>query len=70
MPDLLPVTLPDMIQEVKRELEMRARLYPEWKRTTGRFKRNQLDRQWDVMVAILKHLEEAHGQVGERHETR
>ena len=63
MPDLLPVTLDDMIQEVRRELEIRARLYPEWKRTAGRNKRNQMDRQFDVMEAVLKYLEGRHGQV-------
>ena len=57
MPDLLPVTLDDMITEVKRELATRARVYPKWKDQAGRNKRNQLDRQWDVMEAILKHLE-------------
>jgi hypothetical protein len=58
VPDLLPVSLDDMIAEIKRELEMRGRLYPEWKAKAGRNKRNQMDRQWDVMEAILKHLEE------------
>jgi hypothetical protein len=58
MPDLLPVTLDDMIAEARRELEMRARLYPEWKAKAGRNKRNQMDRQWYVMEAILQHLEE------------
>jgi hypothetical protein len=57
MPDLLPISLEDMIAEVKRELAMRERLYPEWKKTAGRNKRNQLDRQWDVMEAVLQHLE-------------
>ena len=57
MPDLLPVTLEDMIIEVRRELRMRATLYPEWKRNAGRNKRNQMDRQFDVMNAILEHLE-------------
>lgn len=58
MPDLLPVTLDEMIQEVRRELDVRARLYPEWKSKAGRNKRNQMDRQFDVMEAILKHLEQ------------
>lgn len=68
--DLYPVTLDDMIAEVKRELEMRARLYPQWKLNAGNNKRNQMDRQWDVMEAVLRFLEEANGQVGERHEAR
>jgi hypothetical protein len=70
MPDLLPVTLDDMIQEVKRELAMRERLYPQWKRDAGRNKRNQLDRQWDVMEAVLQHLEAERDGMAERHEAR
>lgn len=57
MPDLLPVTIDDMIEEVKRELEMRTRLYPIWKRDASRNKQARMDRQLDVMEAILKHLE-------------
>ena len=71
MPDLLPVTIDDMIVEVRRELEMRSRLYPQWKVTAGRNKRNQMDRQWDVMEAILKHLEgQRDGDMGKRHEAQ
>jgi hypothetical protein len=55
MPDLF--SLDDMIQEVRRELRMRATLYPKWKADAGRNKRNQIDRQWDVMEAVLKFLE-------------
>ncbi len=58
MADRLPVSLDDMIAEIERELAMRARLYPEWKKTAGLNKRNQMDRQWDVMEAVLKHLQE------------
>lgn len=57
MPDLLPVTLDDMIQEVERELEMRSRVYDRYKHTTGLIKRKQMDRQYEVMEAILKRLE-------------
>ena len=57
MPDLLPVTLDDMILEVKRELGLRDRLYPIWRRDASRNKRNQMDWQLHVMEAILKHLE-------------
>lgn len=53
-----PITLRDMIEEVQRELDMRAFWYPKWKANAGRNKRNQMDRQWDVMEAVLKHLEE------------
>jgi hypothetical protein len=62
MADLLPVTLDDMIAEVKRELAMRAEWYPKWKANAGRNKRNQMDRQWDVMEAVLQHLEAERGQ--------
>ena len=58
MPDLLPISIDEMIQEVERELEMRSRLYPEWKRNAGRNKRNAMDRQWDRMEAVLKTLKE------------
>lgn len=57
MPDLLPVTLDDMIEEVARELRLRARFYAERVRT-GRMNRRRADRQFDVMEAVLKHLEE------------
>jgi len=55
--DLYPVTLDDMIAEVKRELEMRRVWYPQWKLKAGNNKRNQMDRQWDVMEALLARLE-------------
>lgn len=58
MADLYPVSLDDMIAEVRRELRMRATLYPKWKADAGRNKRNELDRQWDRMEAVLKYLEE------------
>ena len=59
--DLLPVTIDDMIAEVRRELAMRDRLYERWKSNTGRSKRYQLDHQYRVMAAILKHLEGERG---------
>lgn len=62
MPDLLPISIDDMIEEVRRELRMRATLYPKWKADAGRNKRNQIDRQWDVMEAVLKYLENQHGR--------
>lgn len=64
MPDMLPISLDDMIAEVRRELGMREKLYPEWKREAGRVKRNRLDHQYEVMEAVLHHLE------GERDGTR
>lgn len=65
MPDLYPVTLDDMIREVRRELAMRAQVYPRNKQNAGHALRNKIDRQWDVMEAILKHLEGQNGKVGE-----
>ena len=62
MAELLPITLDDMIVEVRRELRMRALKYPEWKRDASRNARNRLDRQWDVMEAVLKYLEESNGR--------
>ena len=47
-----------MIAEVEREMDMRARLYPGWKQGAGRNKAARLDRQWDVMEALLRHLRE------------
>ena len=58
-PSLLPVTLDDMIGEVRRELVMRQKLYTQWKQNASRYKRDQMDRQYVVMAAILNHLEEA-----------
>lgn len=45
-----------MIYEVRRELEQRARLYSEWART-GKANKRRLDRQYDVMEAVLHRLE-------------
>ena len=53
MPDLLPISLTDKIAEVERELAMRREWYPRWKANAGRNKRNVMDRQYDVMEAIL-----------------
>lgn len=67
----MPITLADMVDEVRRLLQMRAGLYPQWKRGASLATRNMLDRQFDVMKAVLHNLEaQQHGQVGQRHETR
>lgn len=58
MSDLLPVTLDEMIAEARRELEMRQRVYARWRQGSGRAGRAKLDRQYDVMAAIVEHLEE------------
>ena len=57
MPDLLPVTLDDMIAEVARECRKRREVYA---RATadGRMNRRKADRQIDVMDAVLAHLEQ------------
>jgi hypothetical protein len=60
MPDLLGVTLDDMIWEVRRELEQRGRLYPQLG-STGRANKHRLQRQLEVMQAVLEHLEAEHG---------
>lgn len=57
MADLLPITLDDMIREVRRELAMRQTVYANRRRNAGFALRNQIDRQFDVMEAVLKHLE-------------
>lgn len=54
--DLLPVTLDEMIAEVQRELDMRDRLYPEWKRGAGIIARKRLERRMLVMEAVLDKL--------------
>jgi len=51
------VTLQDQIAEVKRELALRERKYPEWV-TSGRMKREQAARQINAMKAVLNTLEQ------------
>jgi hypothetical protein len=60
MPDLLPISLGDMIREVRREVARRQSINPQRRRTAGLALRNQIDRQYDVMEAVLKYLEEQH----------
>jgi hypothetical protein len=64
----LAITLDDMIAEVRRELAMRRNVYPQRQRNAGLALRNQIARQYDVMEAILNHLEEErdHGRTVER----
>jgi hypothetical protein len=57
MPDLLPVTLDDMIAEVRTELNYRRQVFGNAVRT-GRMNKRLADRRFDVMEAILNHLEE------------
>jgi len=57
MPDLLPVTLDDMIEEVRTELRYRQQVFGNAVRT-GRMNKRLADRRFDVMEAVLRHLEE------------
>ncbi len=56
MPDLLPVTLDDMIAEVARECRKRREVYGRAVHD-GRMNRRRADRQIDVMDAVLARLE-------------
>ena len=56
-----PISLRDMIDEVKRECQMRRWLYST-RVSDGRMNRRQADRKIDVMDAILRHLEAEHAQ--------
>jgi hypothetical protein len=58
MPDLLPVTIDDMIAEVSRECRKRREVYGRAVHD-GRMNRRKADRQIDVMDAVLVHLEQA-----------
>ena len=60
MPDLLPVTLDDMIEELRRECQMRREVYGRACRE-GRMNRRRADRRIDVMDAALAFLEEQRG---------
>jgi hypothetical protein len=57
MPDLYPVTVGDMIAEVRRELEMRRNVYARAARE-GRMNRHQADRRIEIMAAVLARLEQ------------
>jgi hypothetical protein len=56
VPDLYPITLIDMIEEVRRELRYRAHFWTVACRE-GRMNRKLADRRIDVMTAVLLHLE-------------
>lgn len=56
MPDLLPISLDEVVHEVRRTLEVRQRRYPELVRS-GRVNKRQLDRQNAVLEATLETLE-------------
>jgi len=56
MADLLPVTLDDMIREVRRECQKRREVYGR-ATSAGVMNRRTADRRIDVMDAVLDHLE-------------
>jgi hypothetical protein len=56
MSDLFPITLPEMINEIKREIAMRERMYPTWVRAKT-LASDKADRQLAIARAILKNLE-------------
>ena len=58
MPDLLPITLTDMIEEIEVELAFRARVFPRRMEGAGLAMRNYLHRRIEVMQAIKKYLEQ------------
>jgi hypothetical protein len=57
MPDLLPVTLDDMIAELRRECRMRREVYAR-ATSDGRMNRRAAARRIDVMDATLAYLEQ------------
>lgn len=61
MAELFPVTLEEMISEVRRECTMRRRVYTDLV-AHGRMNRRQADRRIDVMDALLAYLEERRGE--------
>jgi hypothetical protein len=60
MPDLLPVSMEEMIEEVRREAAMRRRVYSDLV-TKGRMNRRLADRRIDIMDALLAYLEQRRG---------
>ena len=63
MSELFPVTLEGMIDEVKRELDMRRQVYPRAV-ASRRMNKREADRRVWVMESLLKKLERE--QAGER----
>jgi signal recognition particle subunit SEC65 len=59
MPELLPVTLHEMVVEVEREVALRKRVYPRWVEQ-GKIKLDRAERQIQVMEAVAAYL--ARGQ--------
>jgi hypothetical protein len=59
VPDLLGVTLEDMIAEVRRECQQRRHVYDRLVRER-KMNRRLADRRIDVMDALLAYLEKQH----------
>jgi hypothetical protein len=57
MSDLFPVTLAEMIREVRREVGARERLYPSWVRDK-KIREQAATQRLAIMRAVLKYLEE------------
>lgn len=60
MPDLLPISIEEMIQEVERELMLRRKLYPYWIQTK-KMKQASAERQIARMQAVLATLQATTG---------
>lgn len=60
MADLLPVTLEDMVVEIRRECAMRRQVYGRLV-AEHRMNRRQADRRIDVMDALLMYLQQQRG---------
>lgn len=61
LPDLLAVTIDEMIKEAEREMAMRQRLYPMWVETK-RMTQATADKQTRALSGILKLLYEQKGK--------
>ncbi|TDB64388.1 hypothetical protein [Arundinibacter roseus] len=56
-------TLSEQIAEIKRELAMRKKVYPDWKRT-GRIHPKEADHRIQVLEDLLERLEGLPGKQG------
>lgn len=52
-----PITTPDMLDELRRELALRQRLYPAWI-AKGTLAKPKADRQIAVLKAVIAKIEE------------
>jgi hypothetical protein len=51
-----PITIEDQIEEVRKEISMRERVYPEWVKT-GRYKPDTANRKLAVLRKVMNTLE-------------